>query len=58
MRHVMFVVKMRKISNNNAHYIFDGYNTYHGTYPFRLELLYESGVYKLRRRDMMAIEFC
>src|SRR5690606_420362 len=38
------------MGNNTAHYIFDGYNTYHNTYPFRLELLYESGVYKLRPR--------
>jgi len=37
---------------NSSHYIFDGADTYHGSTPFRLELFYESGAYKLRSRVM------
>jgi uncharacterized repeat protein (TIGR01451 family) len=38
------------MNNNTAHFIFDGYNEYYQTAVFRLELLYESGAYKLRPR--------
>jgi hypothetical protein len=38
------------MNNNTAHFIFDGYNEYYGTAVFRLELLRENGVYKLRPR--------
>jgi RHS repeat-associated protein len=38
------------MNNNTAHFIFDGIDDDNGTAFFRLELLYESGVYKLRPR--------
>ena len=38
------------MGNNTSHFIFDGFNTYMGIAHFRLELFYESGVYKLRPR--------
>lgn len=40
------------MNNNTAHFIFDGYDTDADDYLFRLELLYESGSYKLRPRIM------
>jgi RHS repeat-associated protein len=40
------------MNNNSTHFILDGYNTFYNAIPFRLELLYESGTYKLRPRVM------
>jgi RHS repeat-associated protein len=40
------------MSSGSAHYIFDGVDTANDANLFRLELVYESGVYKLRPRVM------
>jgi len=38
------------MSSGNAHYIFEGVDTSDGAILFRLELIYENGIYKLRPR--------
>lgn len=43
------------MNSGSAHFIFDGIDNYYDWVLFRLELLYESGVYKIRPRVMTDI---